>query len=792
MSQGAASRKFRLGLGVRSFQAGRRLPFNLSSVFVQVTLPAGLVDIITESGVTLPDRSNPFRTEPAVDVARGSDVSLPAGQVSLEFSAGLMRLAAMLAHEPRLTAEVWHKVKFQQDTLLGVASIPLSPLLQESWVQGTAPVLAVMTKANSQTQDRVQVGSLRMVLSLEELGPAVQQRPHQGPEDTATAAAAAAAQPTASLGAAAHPSALPTQGPLAGDQQAAANPVLPFQHASGPTLPGNTGIAGGQMTASSSAGSGLESPPLVALAASAPAPLAAAPEQALKAEASETASEPDRLFAPDFIISQVEQFTNALQRQSAREEEGGEEEGGLPEAAEDLADEMAVAALSRTITSREDTSPGAPDLQRNSSGIRRQSSSLRRPSFGRQNSDRSPSGDGLARADSGQGRLASPELGQGRGGSPSLLPQPQEQDLQAAWELEVWKNAEEVKWRAELRERELERMSGLEGEWRRREAARTAEVSKIKAHYANLDTRTRQILSATEEREKQVVALEEELARRRRDLEHEHSSRLAEAEATVRRLQADFEHQVKLERQLNTDLQRQHEQLTQAKATARAECAAIEREFSEYRAAQRSTPEADLVRQLADAREQVRRTEAKAEKATAAKQSYKEQVLKLAQDLGSLQRQVAQGQAAHLSHQKAQLDDTAVRLAAQEAALRSSQQRQQLSSLRAQLNALQHAPAAAAQQIPAHHTGQNPTLKFEVEMAQTGGAKVPPAHEKAPVAAKPVAQMEHVEEAKRLLSERSSLLKTGSYSKESAVIQQLDAKIQELGNKALGTWTPSS
>ena len=87
---------------------------------------------------------------------------------------------------------------------------------------------------------------------------------------------------------------------------------------------------------------------------------------------------------------------------------------------------------------------GAADLQRNSSGIRRQSSSLRRPSFSRQASDRSPSRDGLTRADSGQGRMASPELGQVRGGSPSSLPQPQEQDLQAAWELEVWKNAEEV------------------------------------------------------------------------------------------------------------------------------------------------------------------------------------------------------------------------------------------------------------------------------------------------------------------------------------------------------------
>lgn len=560
-------------------------------------------------------------------------------------------------------------------------------------------------------------------------------------------------------------------------------------------MPGNTGIAGGQMASTGKNSTG--SPQLGSVAAKAPAPLAAAPEQALRAEVSETASEPELLFAPDFIISQVEQFTNALQRQSAREEEGGEEEGGLPEAAEDLADEMAVAALSRTISMRDDPSPGGSDLQRNSSGVRRQSSGLRRPSFSRQSSERSPTRDGLTRSESGQGRLTRAESGQGRGGSPSSLslgplPQPQEQDLQAAWELEVWKNAEEVKWRAELRERELERMSGLEGEWRRREATRTAEVAKIKAHYAHLDTQTRQILSAAEERERGVVALEEEMARRRRDLEHDHSTRLTEAEATVRRLQADFEHQVKLERQHNSELQRQNEQLTQAQAAAKVECVAIEHEFSEYRAAQRSTPEADLARQLADANEQVRRAEAKAVKAAAAKQGYKEQVLKLAQDLGSLQRQVAQDQAAHMSQQKAQLDDTAARLAAQEAALRGSQQRQQLAALRAQLTALQHAaptapPANSAAQIAAHPP-QHAALRSE---AQSGGAGIQP-HDKVAVAAKPVAQMEHVEEAKRLLQERSSLLKTGSYSKESAVIQQLDAKIQELGNKALGTWAPPS
>lgn len=51
----------------------------------------------------------------------------------------------------------------------------------------------------------------------------------------------------------------------------------------------------------------------------------------------------------------------------------------------------------------------------------------------------------------------------------------------------------QVKWRAELRDRELERMSMLEREWRRREATRTAEVAQIKAHYAKLDSQTRQV-----------------------------------------------------------------------------------------------------------------------------------------------------------------------------------------------------------------------------------------------------------------------------------------------------------
>lgn len=53
--------------------------------------------------------------------------------------------------------------------------------------------------------------------------------------------------------------------------------------------------------------------------------------------------------------------------------------------------------------------------------------------------------------------------------------------------------AEELKWRAELREKEAARMSVLEGEWRRRERVRETEVAAMKAEYAALEERTRQV-----------------------------------------------------------------------------------------------------------------------------------------------------------------------------------------------------------------------------------------------------------------------------------------------------------
>jgi len=72
--------------------------------------------------------------------------------------------------------------------------VPLSALLQDAWVDGHAPVLALMTKAGSETavrgaEEKVQVALVRVVLALQELGAGTAGPPPASPAAVAGAAA---------------------------------------------------------------------------------------------------------------------------------------------------------------------------------------------------------------------------------------------------------------------------------------------------------------------------------------------------------------------------------------------------------------------------------------------------------------------------------------------------------------------------------------------------------------------------------------------------------------------------
>ena len=113
----------------------------------------------------------------------------------------------------------------------------------------------------------------------------------------------------------------------------------------------------------------------------------------------------------------------------------------------------------------------------------------------------------------------------------SSFPAPAE--YQAAYEVEMWKKREEQRWRDELKERESQRMSALEGEWRTREKKRETEVQLLKDEVRAIESRAKKVIVEVEERERKLLMAEEGMLRRKKEMERDHLQRMNEAEAAV-------------------------------------------------------------------------------------------------------------------------------------------------------------------------------------------------------------------------------------------------------------------
>eukprot|EP00887_Chlorella_sp_A99_P007284 scaffold2.g7284.t1 len=278
--QDSAQRRFRLALDLRSFAAGLRLPLNLASVVVQLSLPPELTALVAVgAGGRLPPRLACLRTHPAVEVARGSEVALPAGLAAADFSAGLLTLATLLARGPVMAVDVLHREQLSEDSLLGRAHVPLAPLLQEACVEGRAGVFAMLPAAAAGAagqpqrweEERVQIGTLQLVMSLEELGDVE-------PAAAVAVLPATAAVPAALLAAPATAGMVPpAAGPTALAPLPAATASLAVAGPVAPALQGATVMA----TAASTAASASSSEPAAALPGlAAPAAAAALPASA--------------------------------------------------------------------------------------------------------------------------------------------------------------------------------------------------------------------------------------------------------------------------------------------------------------------------------------------------------------------------------------------------------------------------------------------------------------------------------------------------------------------------------
>ena len=175
----------------------------------------------------------------------------------------------------------------------------------------------------------------------------------------------------------------------------------------------------------------------------------------------------------------------------------------------------------------------------------------------------------------------------------------QGREYAVAWELEVWKQAQEAKWTASMRARESERMTALEGEWRRREAQREAEHRRVAGECVASEKALAGALAATQERERRLVAAEESLSVRREAERREMAQRMSEAQHAVRRLQQECEHQLEMEKGRTADCERRAANLESRVEEANARSAAVEHAFHGYKRAHLESSEATLHTEIA-------------------------------------------------------------------------------------------------------------------------------------------------------------------------------------------------
>lgn len=88
-------------------------------------------------------KSGTFESFRAVSVQLGETELLPF-KCSVQFCSSVMLLMEIIKAGAMLSIEVFHCARRCPDQIIGRAHVPMQPLLSETWVQGRAPVWAMM------------------------------------------------------------------------------------------------------------------------------------------------------------------------------------------------------------------------------------------------------------------------------------------------------------------------------------------------------------------------------------------------------------------------------------------------------------------------------------------------------------------------------------------------------------------------------------------------------------------------------------------------------------------------
>ncbi|CAF3542650.1 unnamed protein product [Rotaria sp. Silwood1] len=323
--------------------------------------------------------------------------------------------------------------------------------------------------------------------------------------------------------------------------------------------------------------------------------------------------------------------------------------------------------------------------------------------------------------------------------------------IQAAYELQLWKESRELEFEKHLREVEAKKIYELMEAFKEKDRERESLLQKKMKEYGDLEKQMKKALIDIEKREKQLNVKEQEVQRMQIDLKRDYDNKYIEIREASKRLQEQSEHQITLEKSKNQALDDDIIRLKRSVAEWEKRYRDKEQEFFSYKDKQRSAPEVKLQAEINMITIEKNELQRKLDASLTSAERYKQQWLKALKEFRRLQQREHDQSKFLVQKQQQELEHMRLRyLAAEENEIMKSDHKQ-LENIKNELNKLKEVSSTPIVTGDYQSNLSNDNDHLEQVDQQLGV----------------------------LIEHRDTLLQTGTYTHNDALIQELERRIQE-------------
>ncbi|RNA18235.1 hypothetical protein BpHYR1_023451, partial [Brachionus plicatilis] len=336
---------------------------------------------------------------------------------------------------------------------------------------------------------------------------------------------------------------------------------------------------------------------------------------------------------------------------------------------------------------------------------------------------------------------------------------PEDLQLKAAYELQLWKEAREKEFEHQLKKNEAKKFQALADAFKQRDIEREIMVQKKIKEYNELEVMLKNSLNEVEKREKQLASNEAHIARMRSDLNRDYENKLSELREASKRVQEKADHQVSLQKSKIESLEDEIDRLKKKVYESEKRCSEKESEFLRFKEKENNRPEIRLQSEINVLNLEKIELERKLDAMTKAKNHYKEQWTKALQEIALMKKKEESNAKALLRRQQMELENMKMKFLSAEESEKLKSDEQELLNLKNEIEKLKLKNSDKTSLV-----------------SDYGSASC-------------LSNLENIDpnlqnHINRLLEEKETLLRTGVYSNSDAIIIELDKRIKDSLNQA--------